>query len=342
MAKNKQNWLIDGVLFIGFLATFFLDITGLAWHQWLGVGVGSIALYHLLIHWKWVSTVTKRLFRRTSQQSRLYYLIDWSLLVSFLLIGISGLVISTWLDFELGNYLIWKDMHVYGSVASLLIILLKIAAHWRWIVNTASKYFGLWAQPREISSTVPVRHSTANGSLNRREFLQLMGVASLASLISAANLLEFGQETSQEFVKEQLAPSLASDLQPASPPCTVLCDQGCVYPGQCRRYIDMNGNGICDLTECGEDVKTTSPSADAASPVQAEDSQPEPEPLTYQSSEAECLVLCPRACVFPGECRDYIDKNGNNLCDLGECLIDNTTEVAAATHKGRQHRGGNQ
>ena len=61
MAKNKQNWLIDGVLFLGFLVTFFLDFTGLAWHQWLGILIGSIALYHLLIHWKWVLTVTKRL-----------------------------------------------------------------------------------------------------------------------------------------------------------------------------------------------------------------------------------------------------------------------------------------
>ncbi len=340
MAKNKQNWLIDGVLFIGFLLTFFLDFTGLAWHQWLGIGVGSITLYHLLIHWKWVITVTKRFFRRTSKQSRLYYLIDWSMLLSFLLIGISGLVISTWFNFELVNYLIWKNLHIYSSVASLVIILLKIAAHWRWIVNTASKYFGLWSQPRVISNTVPIHSSAANGSLNRREFLQLMGAASLASLISAANLLEFGQETSQEIIKEQLSSSVTSDLQPASPSCTVVCDKGCVYPGQCRRYIDANGNGICDLTECSENVNTTSPRADSSSPIQAEDTQTDPEPLTYQSSEEECLVLCPRACVFPGECRDYLDKNGNGICDLGECLIDNTTEVAAASHGGRQHRGG--
>ena len=167
-----------------------------------------------------------------------------------------------------------------------------------------------------------------------------MGAASLASLISAANLLEYGQKTSQEIIEEQLSASLTSDLQPASPSCTVVCDKGCVYPGQCRRYIDENGNGFCDLTECSETVNTTTSNTDSSSPIQAEDTQSDPEPLTYQSSEEECLVLCPRACVFPGECRDYLDKNGNNLCDLGECLIENTTEIAAASHGGRQHRGG--
>ena len=340
MAKNKQNWLIDGVLFIGFLLTFFLDLTGLAWHQWLGIVVGLITLYHLLIHWKWVLTVTKRFFRRTSKQSRLYYLIDWSLLLSFVLIGISGLVVSSWFNFELDNYLFWKDLHIYSSVVSLLIILVKIGAHWRWIVKTASKYFGLWAHSKVKPAAVPVRSSAANGSLNRREFLQLMGVAGLASLISAANLLEYGQETGQKIITDKLSSPLISDLQPTSASCTIICDKGCVYPGQCRRFIDENENGICDLTECSENINTTSPNADSSSPIQAEETQSEPEPLTYQSAEEECLVLCPRACVYPGECRDYIDTNGNNLCDLGECLIENTTAVATTTHVGRQHRGG--
>ncbi len=36
---SKSNWLIDATLLAGFLATFFLDLTGLVVHQWLGVAV---------------------------------------------------------------------------------------------------------------------------------------------------------------------------------------------------------------------------------------------------------------------------------------------------------------
>ncbi|MCK5794063.1 MAG: hypothetical protein KAH12_05130 [Anaerolineales bacterium] len=50
MAQGKRNWLIDAFLFVGFLLTFFLDLTGLTIHQWLGIGVGSFALYHILAH----------------------------------------------------------------------------------------------------------------------------------------------------------------------------------------------------------------------------------------------------------------------------------------------------
>ena len=74
MPKQKRNWIVDAVLFTGFLLAFFLDWTGLLWHEWLGVAVGLIAFYHLLVHWKWVNTITKRFFSRTSKQSRLYYL----------------------------------------------------------------------------------------------------------------------------------------------------------------------------------------------------------------------------------------------------------------------------
>ncbi len=340
MSKGKQNWLIDAILFIGFLLTFYLDLTGLSGHQWLGVGVGIITLYHLLVHWKWVLVVTKRFLGQTSGQSRLYYLIDWSLLLSGGVIGISGLIISTWLNINLVNYLFWKDLHIYSSIAGLVIILIKIATHWRWIVKTASNYFGLWRQPARIPADVPVRSNSTPGTINRREFLQLMGVASLASLISAANLLEFGQETSQEIIKEQITSPVVPDaaLPPSS--CTVICDQGCTYPGECRRYIDQNRNGICDLTECLPDESdSTFQSSSSPAPQEQTQQSLSGEEITSESAEG-CVVLCPSACAYPGECKDYLDNNMNGLCDLGECLESNTLEVATTTHKGRQHRGG--
>ena len=29
----------------------------------------------------------------------------------------------------------------------------------------------------------------------------------------------------------------------------ILCDRGCSYPGQCGRFTDSDGSGVCDLTE---------------------------------------------------------------------------------------------
>lgn len=350
MPKQKTNWIVDAVLFTGFLMTFFLDATGLFWHQWLGVFLGVLALYHLLVHWNWVTAVTRRFMGKTSRQSRLYYLLDWHILLCFLLIGFSGLWISTWLDLNPDKYLLWKDLHVYSSITSLALILIKIAAHWRWIVKTARAYFGLWKTPAPVGSAVATSSRAQSGSMNRREFLQLMGLAGLGSLLSAANLVDFGKAAGQSIIKKQTtAPSLPeTSFGIVSSPesnCQVICDQGCAYPGQCRRFIDQNGNGICDLTEC-INQDSTSPLAEKSREEEGDldSSLLDLEPLSLEGDQTpgECAVLCPKACAFPGECSDYRDLNGNGLCDLGECLeSNNELEFQTSSHSGggRQRRG---
>jgi len=34
------------------------------------------------------------------------------------------------------------------------------------------------------------------------------------------------------------------------PDCVIRCTRACAYPGKCRRYVDENGNYLCDLGEC--------------------------------------------------------------------------------------------
>jgi len=48
---------------------------------------------------------------------------------------------------------------------------------------------------------------------------------------------------------------------------------------------------------------------------------PIPVAPTEEPAIDTCVVRCPRGCAFPGQCRRYIDENGNDLCDLGECLV---------------------
>ena len=68
--KQKHNWLIDATLFGGLLLAFWLELTGVEVHQWLGVAIAVGAGYHLLTHWAWVKSVTARFFAQTSEQAR--------------------------------------------------------------------------------------------------------------------------------------------------------------------------------------------------------------------------------------------------------------------------------
>ncbi len=137
--RSKFNWMIDAVLFIGFILLFFLNLTGLALHQWIGIAGGALALYHLITHWDWVEAVTKRFFGRTSGRSRLYYLIDAAILIGFEAILLSGLVISTWLSINLTNPSVWIDFHIGASVVTLVLVVFKLSIHWRWIVKTTQR-----------------------------------------------------------------------------------------------------------------------------------------------------------------------------------------------------------
>jgi hypothetical protein len=98
MKTNKltHNWLLDAVLFTVFLVAFFLDLTGVILHQYLGILCGILILIHFLWHFRWVSTVARSFFTITSKRTLLYFLLDALILIGVLVIIINGLVISTW------------------------------------------------------------------------------------------------------------------------------------------------------------------------------------------------------------------------------------------------------
>jgi hypothetical protein len=61
-------------------------------YQWIGVFGGLLATYHLSLHWDWVTAVTKRFFAKTSVRTRIYYLLDATILTGFYLIVMTGQV----------------------------------------------------------------------------------------------------------------------------------------------------------------------------------------------------------------------------------------------------------
>ena len=175
--KHKWNWMMDATLLAGFLATFFLDLTGLVAHQWLGIAVGLLAGYHLVSHWNWVKSVTLRFMGQTSRQARRYYVLDAGLMLGCAVILVTGWVISSWLALPLDNYAVWSNVHVAASIITLLIVVGKIGLHWRWVVKTAQRLF-VPAAPAVASRPMPPVSVSAR--MDRRSFLALMGVVSIS------------------------------------------------------------------------------------------------------------------------------------------------------------------
>lgn len=247
--RQKQRWWLALVLFSGFLLEFFLDLTGVELHQWIGIFGGGLALYHLLNHWGWVEAVTQRFFGRTTGKARLYYLLDASLFLGFSIMISTGVLISTWLNLAItGSALL--IIHITASILTLLVTLVKLALHRKWLGATTRSIF---ARP-QVTSTLLTPSQV--DPLNRREFMKVMGVVSLTSLIAltsasrSLNLLDGNTTTSEETANTTSTSLSSSESNSSTSGCSIRCGKRCSYPGHCRKYTDTNNNGRCDLGEC--------------------------------------------------------------------------------------------
>ncbi len=96
----------------------------------------------------------------------------------------------------------------------------------------------------------------------------------------------------------------------------VTCNRGCSFPGDCGSYADLNGNGICDLSEVA--VVGTATSTATVQATQTPSSSSTPQATATASGVTAQQIACNRGCSFPGECGRYVDGNANGKCDLSE------------------------
>jgi cytochrome b subunit of formate dehydrogenase len=179
-AQTRKNWLIDsGLLLSGVIAALsgiyflFLPSGGYqggrnlwynvqilfsrhTWddlHTWFGVGMILAALIHLVVHWRWVVSMTRRavnelLGRGASMNTRGRWNLILNLVValSFLLTALSGIY---FLFFPGGHAITspqivfsrttWDAIHTWAGVILIGAAILHFAIHWRWAVNVTAK-----------------------------------------------------------------------------------------------------------------------------------------------------------------------------------------------------------
>jgi hypothetical protein len=141
---TKINLIFDTVIFLGFLVISNPHLTGNTIHEWLGVSFAATIITHLLLHWEWIMKVGKEFFRKLWHQSRLNFAVN--ILFFIVMTGslFSGLMISNDVMSVLGIQLAvsrsWRSIHVLMSDASVILLGVHIALHWKWIVTNVGRY----------------------------------------------------------------------------------------------------------------------------------------------------------------------------------------------------------
>jgi hypothetical protein len=58
LARTRLDFWLDGLLLVAYTFAYSLGFTGIAIHEWLGIGLGVVLLVHLTLHWDWVIRTT--------------------------------------------------------------------------------------------------------------------------------------------------------------------------------------------------------------------------------------------------------------------------------------------
>ena len=140
VARARIDFWFDTALLLGFTLAYSYGFTGIAIHEWLGIGLGIALLFHLTLHWDWVVRTTRRLVTRRGRD-RVIWLVNLALLAAMTLCVASGIVISRVAMPTLGILTVstpfWNRLHILTAEITLGLVPVHAALRWRWIVSVA-------------------------------------------------------------------------------------------------------------------------------------------------------------------------------------------------------------
>jgi hypothetical protein len=140
---KDANWakvLFDLLMLLFLVMIYSVSSTGPLFHEIAGLAVFLLFSIHLFYNRKWIIHA-KRKFK---------YIVDILLFATFILAGISGIFISKEL-FKLGHVFIWRNVHIYSSILSLILLGIHLGLHGDMITATIKKHLPL---PTPIARTI--------------------------------------------------------------------------------------------------------------------------------------------------------------------------------------------
>jgi Domain of unknown function (DUF4405) len=157
----RPRLVVDLVLTIGFVVLMSVPFTGLALHEWIGIGLLLVVLLHLLSQWDWTVATSRRLFGTLTGRLRFTYVLNWALFLSVTLVMVSGLAISEAALPRLGIALprqpFWRPIHTLSANAILVLAGIHVGLNWRWVSNSVRQLVG---------RRRPVRQASAQGAFS--------------------------------------------------------------------------------------------------------------------------------------------------------------------------------
>lgn len=144
MSSTKLRLYVDLALFASYVFVNIPQATGISLHEWASVLFIIPMLAHILLDWKWVVSVTKRMFGKLPGEVRTNHILDLIIFVMMVLALFTGFLISEAALPALGIPIVidpfWSSMHDLTANLTMLLIGIHLAMHWGWIAKSVKRY----------------------------------------------------------------------------------------------------------------------------------------------------------------------------------------------------------
>jgi hypothetical protein len=136
--KTIHKIIFDLGLLAVLLCLYNTNITGTALHEWGGLILTVLFIVHVAYNHKWVSGVSKKLLKKgTSGKIRLMFCLNTLLALCFLLVLISGILISREIfHWQQKAADIWLTIHIASAITGLVLIAIHFFLHWKIAYKT--------------------------------------------------------------------------------------------------------------------------------------------------------------------------------------------------------------
>lgn len=143
MIRNLlRKFMLDGVMLALIMVEFAYELTGSTAHEWLGLSLLGLFLVHGGWNWSWFRSLLKGRYRGV----RITLLvINGLLLVSAVLMIVSGIVNSNLLFRATGIVLEWlpRELHTASANWFLVLMAIHLGLHWKLVLVEADRLFQL-------------------------------------------------------------------------------------------------------------------------------------------------------------------------------------------------------
>ena len=152
---KKKLWL-DIAMFVFVALVSAPQATGIALHEWLSLILVVPVLFHLLLNWKWIVNVTRRIFQKIPGQTRFNLILNLLLFIVIVLVSFSGIIISEavlpalGITVSINSY--WTGIHDLTGNLFMVLMGIHLAMHWRWLLNAFKRY--IWSSPKQKPKVV--------------------------------------------------------------------------------------------------------------------------------------------------------------------------------------------